>query len=174
LTEEARALLRGIRALALAVGPAALTETCLDMRPAGALLAWNVKADADAFPAPLRRRLLEAADLICFNRHELPFLAEAVGLDAAGPDEALRALAAGHGGILVMTTGAEGCVVAAAGGFERVPAEPIAVRNATGAGDIFFAACVAAILDGAAPVAAAIKATDVVRRVLAAREEAGV
>jgi sugar/nucleoside kinase (ribokinase family) len=73
-----RKMAASARALAVTVGPAALTEELLALRRTDQLLAWNVKADANAFPLELRRRLAREANVICLNRGELPFVAAAV------------------------------------------------------------------------------------------------
>ena len=73
-----RQMAASARALAVTVGPAALTEELLALRRTDQLLAWNVKADANAFPLELRRRLAQEANVICLNRGELPFVAAAL------------------------------------------------------------------------------------------------
>jgi sugar/nucleoside kinase (ribokinase family) len=75
LTAAGRDGLANAGALAVTVGPATLTEELLAARRPDQPLAWNVKADAKAFPPDLRGRLAREASLICLNRDELPFVA---------------------------------------------------------------------------------------------------
>jgi sugar/nucleoside kinase (ribokinase family) len=75
LTSQAHALLSRAAALAITVGPAPLTEALLAERRPDQLLAWNVKADPNAFPATLRALLAREAGVICLNRDELEFVA---------------------------------------------------------------------------------------------------
>ncbi len=75
LTAAGRRGLANAGALAVTVGPATLTEELLAARRPEQPLAWNVKADANAFPPDLRARLAREANLICLNRDELPFVA---------------------------------------------------------------------------------------------------
>jgi sugar/nucleoside kinase (ribokinase family) len=228
LTASGRDLLSGARALAVTVGPAALTEELLAARRPNQPLAWNVKADADAFPLDLRRRLLRESTIVCLNRDELPFVAAALTssgslipsapLYARGDEnttlatrqmappsrwergwgegeprqrdaplaESLpqetdiavmtEAIQRDSGGIVVVTAGATGCLVAWSGGMSNVAAIPVQVADPTGAGDAFFGAFVAGWLRGADPPEAAALATAHAAAFLrerAAREDAG-
>jgi 2-dehydro-3-deoxygluconokinase len=167
-------MLAGASCLGIMVGPAPLSAALLDHRTAGALLAWSVKADPDAFPLPLRRRLLAESRLICLNQHELPFLLAAIDADdLMEPADALTAFAELSGGTVALTAGADGCLVAWPGGRSWVPATPVAVADATGAGDAFFAAFVDAVLRERSPVVAARAATAYVHDMLVARTQTG-
>ena len=162
LNAAGRDLLAGARALAVTVGPAALTEELLAARRSDQPLAWNVKADADAFPLAIRRRLVQEAAVICLNRDELPFVAAALSSSAPGEVDERALIAAivhGGGGFVVVTAGAAGCRVASPGGMVDVPANPVQVADPTGAGDAFFGAFVAAWLGGTDAAGAAAAAS---------------
>ncbi|HYD97738.1 MAG TPA: PfkB family carbohydrate kinase [Alphaproteobacteria bacterium] len=103
-------------------------------KPAGTLLA------ADCVSVAKARRLaglLDRLDLLFCNADEAAALA---GLPAgtAAADSAARLLAGGARA-LVVTQGPRGCLVAADGAVEAVPAAPAAVRDVTGAGDSLIA-----------------------------------
>jgi sugar/nucleoside kinase (ribokinase family) len=85
LTSQARALLSRATALAITVGPVPLTEALLAARRPDQPLAWNVKADPDAFPAALRAQLAREADVICLNRDELGFVASGLSRPVLTP-----------------------------------------------------------------------------------------
>jgi ribokinase len=158
LNAGGRKLLADTRALAVTVGPAALTEVLLVARRSDQPLVWNVKADADAFPLAIRSRLVQEAAVICLNRDELPFVAAALPSSAAGEvDEPalIAAIVRCGGGLVVVTAGAAGCRVASPEGMVDVPANPVQVADPTGAGDGFFGAFVAAWLSGADAAGAA-------------------
>ena len=146
------ALVRTAAALAITVAPARLTEAVLEARPPGQLLAWNVKADADALPLALRRQLLEFADCVCLNEDELGFLAEGLPEEDGGPLDWIRRRT---NAIVVLTSGPRGCVVDWAGGRSAVSAERVEVDDPTGVGDAFFAAYLDAVLAHADPLGAA-------------------
>jgi len=67
---------------------------------------------------------------------------------------------------IIVTLGSRGCVVLAAGHEERVPARPLDLADATGAGDAFVAAYLVARRSGQEPVEAARSATAVTRGLL--------
>lgn len=160
-TPRGRALLASADALAVTVGPPALTEALLAERRPDRPLAWNVKADAHAFPPGLRARLVRESAVICLNRDELRFVASSVHNDAfvaQSDDELAHAIQRQHGGIVVVTAGAAGCQVIWPDGSEEIPAVPVPVADPTGAGDAFFGAFVAAWLRGAEPLPAASSA----------------
>lgn len=75
--------------------------------------------------------------------------------------ERLAASLAPHYAVVALKLGADGAVIAAAGETEpaRIPAVPVPVRDATGAGDAFCAGFLAAWLAGAGPRAAAASGT---------------
>jgi ribokinase len=142
--------LSGATWLAITVGPRELTEQLLDLRRPTTRLAWNVKADPAAFPPALCRRLA-VADLICLNRGELAFVADALEL----PDRDPAQLVERGAGCVVLTRGADGYLVVTADGTVERAVEPIASADPTGAGDAFFAGILAWLARGATPPDAA-------------------
>lgn len=120
---------------AFTVCPPALTQALLEAaRAGGKRIAWNVKADADAYPPALRRALAKDAALICLNAEEVAFVGEATGVRSVDD------LAAYGRAIVVLTKGADGCETVWSGGRVSARSEPVAVPDPTGAGDVFFAA----------------------------------
>jgi sugar/nucleoside kinase (ribokinase family) len=94
---------------------------------------------------------------------------EAAVVAPAGLDVA----AAGALGVpeILVTLGSAGCDVYADGGGTHVPAAwPVLDVQTTGAGDVFMVAYVAARSDGEPPVAAAVRASEVVARMLDERK----
>src|SRR3989441_5741382 len=148
------------RWLVLTAGPAGMTQELLDARRRQTSLAWNVKGDPSHYPIPLRRRIIQDAQLVCFNRDELAFLAEALDLpEDAAPEAQLSALRRATGAVLVMTDGRAGCRVIWPEGDAVIPVTPIDVEDPTGVGDAFFAAFLSATIGGQAPPPAAERAT---------------
>jgi sugar/nucleoside kinase (ribokinase family) len=147
--EEQRAascLLDGAAWLAITVGAAELTRSLLDAAT-GLRVGWNVKADRSAFTPDLVRRLA-AADLVCLNRREAAFVGEALELRRpAEPDDLL----ARGAGVVALTRGSEGALVAWADGEAEIAGEPVAAADATGAGDAFFAGLLAGLCRGLDP-----------------------
>jgi ribokinase len=94
-------------------------------------------------PAPaanLGDDLVEAADWLIPNEHELAILA---GIERLDPDDdvALAAYARRVGPRLVITLGSRGAAIVEPGGrVERVPALPVKAVDTTGAGDAFVGA----------------------------------
>src|SRR5438445_7483408 len=148
------------RWLVLTAGPAGMTQELLDARGEQTSVAWNVKGDPSHYPIPLRRRIIEQAQLLCFNRDELAFLAEALDVpEDAAPDAQLTSLRRASGAVLVMTDGRAGCRVIWPEGDAVIPAKPIDVEDPTGVGDAFFAAFLSATIRGQVPPEAAERAT---------------
>ena len=69
--------------------------------------------------------------------------------------------------IVLFTMGKDGLILSAAGRQTRVPARPIQVVDATGAGDSFWAGFLVALLDGNSPERSALFAREIVERKLA-------
>jgi sugar/nucleoside kinase (ribokinase family) len=111
-----------------------------------------VEPDADFDAA-----LLQHVDVLKLSQEE----ADVLDLDL--DERSLGSLGVAE---IVVTLGANGCVVYADGLADRVPARPLAVRDPTGAGDEFIAAYLAFRRRRHAPVAAARLATEVVRELL--------
>jgi len=174
LSDAGRTAAGAARVLALTVCPARLTVELLDARRPDALVAWNVKADADAYPAALRARLLREARLVCLNRDELAFIADSevpTAFEAAGA--AIEMLPAAPEAIVALTLGPSGSLVRTAGTTVHVPADPVEVADPTGAGDAYFAAFVAALAAGRSPIEAARAATRHAAEYLRAKASAG-
>jgi sugar/nucleoside kinase (ribokinase family) len=148
------------RWLVLTAGPAGMTQALLDARRQETSVAWNVKGDPSHYPIPLRRRIIQDAQLLCFNRDELAFLAEALDVpEDAAVEEQLDALRRATDGVLVMTDGRAGCRVDWPKGDAVIPATPLEVEDPTGVGDAFFAAFLSATIRGQSPPQAAEQAT---------------
>ncbi|SHM90922.1 ribokinase [Cryptosporangium aurantiacum] len=111
-------------------------------------------------PAPARPvapSLLANVDVLVPNRGEL--LGLAGGVDRGDLVQLAQNL--GTRGPVVVTLGAQGCLVVEAERSTRVPAEQVKAVDATAAGDSFCAAIADALLDGADIVEAARWATRV-------------
>lgn len=142
--------------LAVTVGPARLTRSALDafeqdLHAGRVRLAWDVKADREAFPSDLVRRLA-AAELVCMNEAEALFVGDRLGLGRPAGVDDLLALGAS---VVAITRGRRGAVIGWRDGLEEVAGEEIAAREPTGAGDAFFAGMLAALRGDAGPSAAA-------------------
>src|SRR3989442_8181201 len=100
------------RWLVLTAGPAGMTRALLDARAQKTSLAWHVKGDPSHYPIPLRRRIIQDAQLVIFNPDELAVLGEALDLPGdAAPEAQLNALRGATGSAHVMTEGPEGARV---------------------------------------------------------------
>jgi tagatose kinase len=160
LPDAGRNRLDHTRWLVLTAGPAGMSQELLDARRPTTMVAWNVKGDPSHYPIPLRRRIIEEAQLLCFNRDELAFLTEALDMpDSASVEDALSALRRATGATLVMTDGRAGCRVIRPEGDTVIRATPIEVEDPTGVGDAFFAAFLSATIHGQPPPQAARAAT---------------
>jgi len=146
--------------LALTAGPVGMTQALLDNRPAHTRIAWDVKADPNHYPVDLRRRILEEADLLCFNRDEVAFLTQSLP-DGAGSaqEDQLRRLRGATRATLVLTDGPAGCRLIQSDETATIPAARIEVDDPTGVGDAFFAAFLSATMRGQPPRSAAEFAT---------------
>jgi ribokinase len=142
--------------LAVTVGPEQLTRAVLDtfeqdLRARRVRLAWDVKADREAFPPDLVRRLV-VADLVCLNEDEALFIGEALELGRA---VAVDDLVERGASVVALTRGRRGALTGWQAGIEEIAGDEIEVREPTGAGDAFFAGLLAALRDGAEPPEAA-------------------
>jgi sugar/nucleoside kinase (ribokinase family) len=160
MPDAGRERLQRARWLVLTAGPAGMTQALLEARRPATRVAWNVKGDPSHYPILLRRRIIEEAQLICFNRDELDFLTEALE-DASGTskDDQFTALRRASRAVLVMTDGRAGCRVSWAEGDATIPATPIEVEDPTGVGDAFFGTFLSATIRNQAPTRAARQAT---------------
>lgn len=97
-------------------------------------------------PAPARRlpaELLGLAPILTPNRDELLAITGAADLEAA-----LGSLAAAGAGVVVVTLGANGALLASGGRRTRVAGAPVDVVDATGAGDTFSGVLAAWLAEG--------------------------
>ncbi len=103
------------------------------------------------------RPVLAAVHALKLNEHEAQLL-------AGGVDEgALRSLEVPE---VVLTLGSAGSMVVTRTGCERVAAEPVDVADPTGAGDTYAVGYVAARAEGAEPIEAARRASELVTSTL--------
>ena len=145
------------------VGPATATRAILARLRSDQRLAWVVKADGDAFPPALRAALAARADLIVCSRGERPFVADA-----------LEAVPARAGRILVETRGVEGAQVTVAGRTVLMAGETLAAPDPTGAGDTFVGGMLASLIARPDDAAAAVRAGQrAAREMLSARIREG-
>jgi ribokinase len=152
--------IRTADALVVTVGPPEATRRALACVRADAKLIWVVKADARATPPDLAAALAARADVIVHSRAEAAFVAQAFA--AAGACERVR----------IETRGAQGVAIHAGESETLVPADPLDVEDATGAGDTWVGGFLAArLLRGASLSEAARTGAASVRAMLAARLE---
>jgi ribokinase len=120
--------------------------------------ASGVKTILNAAPArDLPAEMAELVDILIVNRGE----AAAIAGSCAGDAEAdLRTLAQTLGiAVIVMTMGEQGASVWQEGALQEVAAPSVEAVDSTGAGDAFVGAFSQALADGAAPDAAARRAS---------------
>jgi ribokinase len=155
-----RQLVANARWLAITVGPAEVSAALLDARGPSTRLAWGVKGDALAFPPELCARLVQA-DVICLNRHELEFVADALSISPS-----VEALLERGAGAVVLTRGAQGYSVVTPDGSSDGHVEPVSVPDLTGAGDAFLAGLLEGLVGGEDTVVAAARGARVARSYL--------
>jgi len=127
--------------------PAATLAALLAQRRRGGR--WRLAVDAVSTPKVVRLpRDLHGLDLLFLNLDEARVLA---GLAGAGPEPAAAALRAAGAAAVVVTLGADGCLLAGADGAQRLPAMPLrAMVDVTGAGDALIGGCLAGLAAGLA------------------------
>src|SRR3954447_9050818 len=118
---------------------------------------------APIHPSILEPDVLELIDLLTPNREEARELAGVESLDRGptGDLSAARRLRARGVGRLVITLGAEGCLVASDDGYVLVPAPAVEAVDTVGAGDAFNGALAVALAEG-------LPLTDAAKRACAA------
>ncbi|MBP2478158.1 ribokinase [Crossiella equi] len=140
LTEAQRAAVAASDWVCLLVGPRPVTVEVLDLLREEQHLAWTVKDDPDAYPGGLVHRLLSRASVLTFSTRERRFLEKAV---APRPlRDRTRALA-----LRAETQGASGAQFWHNGTSGAVSATSVDAVDTTGAGDVFFAAAVASMIE---------------------------
>jgi len=157
LTARQATIAGGASWLVITAGPAQIARALLDGLPPGRRLAWIAKDDPTCFPPDLAARLAKRADVVFCNAGERDWLEAG----RAGPHPA--------GQVLFETRGAQGVRVEANGAVVDVSVAPLAVDDATGAGDTFAGAALAALIGGADARAAAEAGTEAARALLAVR-----
>jgi 6-phosphofructokinase 2 len=106
----------------------------------------------DTSGPPLRAALGKGLALIKPSRGEFEALVGRPLLDAEAQDAAaMDLLRQGAAGLIAVTLGHEGAMLAEPGGVLRLPALDVPVRGAVGAGDSFLAAMVLALSRGESP-----------------------
>lgn len=140
--------------LVIAAGPPDITVRLLDAE--GPRLAWIAKDDPACFPPDLVAWLTARAEVIFCNTGERAWLEAG----RSGPAPATQ--------MLFETRGADGVRVEAGEIFD-LPVTPLTVEDATGAGDTFAGAALAALIAGAPPRAAAEAGIAAAGALLAAR-----
>jgi len=143
--------------LVVAAGPPDALGALLDSVESATRLAWIAKDDPACFPPNLMARLAERADVVFCNAGERGWL------------EAGRATPRPPRQVLFETRGAEGVRVEAAGEVFDLPVAPLIVDDATGAGDTFAGAALAALVGGGSPREAAEAGIAAARALLGAR-----
>ncbi len=157
-------LLRGARATAL-VGTSnlpgldapAIAAALTEVRRAGGLSIFDPGWQGAAAPPADQRaadRILGQVDVFLPNRDEASALTGEHRLD-----EMLRALGDRCPGTVIVKCGYEGSALLRDGELVAVEALPVAVDSAVGAGDVFDAGVISGLLEGADPVAAAVRGT---------------
>lgn len=140
--------------LVIAAGPPEITARLLDLE--GPRLAWIAKDDPACFPPDLVARLTARAEVVFCNAGERAWLE--VGRTEPKPPSQ----------VLFETRGADGVRVET-GQAVDLPVTPLSVEDATGAGDTFAGAALAALIAGAPPRAAAEAGIAAAGALLAAR-----
>jgi ribokinase len=143
--------------LVIAAGPPAILERLLDGVGPSTRLAWIAKDDPACFPPKLVGCLTARADVVFCNIGERAWL------------ETGRTAPAPVGQILFETRGAAGVHVEAAGEAFVLPVAPLAADDATGAGDTFAGAALAALIEGGSARAAGQAGIAAAHALLAAR-----
>jgi len=155
LTEVQLRLAADAEWLVIAAGPPEITARLLDLE--GPRLAWIAKDDPACFPSELVARLTARAEVVFCNAGERAWLE--AGRRGAAPAEQ----------ILFETRGADGVHVEAAGATFDLPVARLEADDATGAGDTFAGAALAALIAGAPPRMAAEAGIAAAGSLLAAR-----
>jgi ribokinase len=164
LDDRQRALVSTAGWVCLAVGPPQATFAALEATRDDARLVWAVKADRRAVPPDLAAAIAARADVIAASRGEAEFVADALGVAGTSARRRWR----------LETRGAEGVALTRDGHTDVFPVEPLAVRDATGAGDTFLGGFLSALIGGVEqPEAAVAAGARAAREMLVGREGEG-
>lgn len=140
LTGTQREILAGCDWVCLMVGPRPANLEVLDLLRDDQHLAWGVKGDADAYTPGVVHRILSRARVVSFSARERVFLDRIVAprtlRERARPDA-----------LLAETHGPAGVRVWRGDLHHVVSCTEVDAVDTTGAGDMFFAGMVAALLE---------------------------
>jgi ribokinase len=153
--EAAAGALRSLDDVAVVIGQLEIPQAVTAAAFMAAHVAFGSRTILNPAPAAaLSAELLEAADYLIPNEHELGLVAGQASVDL-DDDAALLGIATSLGARLLVTLGARGAAIEADGVVRRMPAEQVQAIDTTGAGDAFvgaFAYGLAAGLDELAAV----------------------
>ncbi len=161
LTEAARAGIRGARVLHLSAISQAISPIACDTafeaigiaRESGTLVSYDTNLRLALWPLPRARAIIKETLSMCDIA--LPGHDDAMQITGlADPDEIADRLLAYGCGIVALTLGQDGALVATERERRRFPALPVAALDATGAGDTFDGAFLAEYLRLGDPFAA--------------------
>lgn len=158
LTEAQRQSLASADLVCVAAGPWSVTAALLECVSPDVTLAWIAKRDDVSFPPVLSQRLARRADLIFCNASERPMV-DLARLSGAKASQSI-----------IETRGVDGVVVERNGRRSELPAAPVRVRDATGAGDTLAGEVLAILLAGESDLDCAVRrGIDAVRTLLLSR-----
>jgi ribokinase len=157
LTDAQSALAAHAAWLVVSAGPPDIAGRLLDALAPEAGLAWIAKDDPACFPEDLAARLAGRAQAVFCNAGERAWL------------EAVRAGPRSAGQTLFETRGAAGVFFDGPEGAFHQPVSPVEVDDATGAGDTFAGAALAALIRGGDAAAAARAGVAAAAALLASR-----
>lgn len=160
--EAQRDLVARADIVVIAAGNPEVASRLLGLARAEALVVWIAKNDPACFPGWLVAQLVARARYIFCNGAERPWIDGALAL--AGPAAAPS--------VIFETRGEEGVLIDQGEESHRVPTRRLKVYDATGAGDVFAGATLAAVLKGADPVTAAAAGAEAAYAMLAGRARA--
>ncbi|MEL1264120.1 carbohydrate kinase family protein [Pseudoxanthomonas putridarboris] len=136
LTASQKGLLHMAEFVVIAAAAPATTQSVLMELHPQQRLAWIAKRDGHSFPDGLRKDLARRADVIFCNRGERDLVDEFRTQESVARQT------------VVETRGADGALVEWPGGRELLPARPLDVLDATGAGDTLAGATLARLVAG--------------------------
>lgn len=140
LTPAQRELVESCDWVCMMVAPRKINREVLDLLRDDQQLAWGVKGDPDAYSTGVVQKILKRARVVSFSSRERIFL------DRMIAPRSLRDRTSA-GTLLAQTHGADGAEVWQDDFTTRVPCTPIDAVDTTGAGDMFFAAAVASVIE---------------------------